>query len=243
MRKTMSIWILLTFFILLNGCANNNAAGHSLSYNLNEAPNRTTYDFESYDELYQSLNNKQSELRKESRKTDYGTNYNNFLTVVEDKGATIKVPTYDNVPMVIEGNAEWQRITLLTEELYGLPWIWFYCKYQDNTLVVGTTYCDLLGISEVDKAWRFEGILNTAIPNAPSPNNFEKYITSYDSIYEQELVLSGNQMVSAVVFDSATSARVHYRYVYEDIIVTMWLYEGGEIADDFWAHFSLREYR
>lgn len=242
MRKSALFLVVLAIVLSLNGCSQTSANRYSPSYSPDSAPNNKTYNFTSYDDLCKSLNKRQSSLRQESRRIDYGTNYNNYLTVFDYKGSTIKVPTYDNVPMTIEGNAEWHKITLFTEELYGLPWLWFYCKYQDSTIVVCTTYYDLLGISETNKALNFEEILNTIIPDAPSPNNFEKYIASYDSISKQTLTLSGSRTVFAVVFDSATSARVHYRFVYDDMIVSVWMFEGGEISDEFWNHFGLNEY-
>ena len=239
MKKVALFLFMVSMILSLNGCSTKPTP----SYSPNPAPNNAIYDFASYDDLCKSLKNKQSSLRKDSQQTDYGNNYNNFLTIFDYNGSTIKVPTYDGVPMTIEGNAEWQKITLFTEELYGLPWIWYYCKYQENTIVVGTTYCDLLGLSTTDTVLNFEDILNNVIPDAPSPKNSEKYATSYASIYTQSLILSETKTIPAVVLDSADSARVYYQYIYEDMIVSMWIYEGGKIPSEFWTHFSLGEYQ
>lgn len=249
MKKVAIFLFILLIILSLNGCSKT----PSSSYSSNPASSHTiydstqhnsrTYNFSSYDDLCQSLENKQSSLRTDSQQTNYGSAYNDFLALLDNNGSTVKVPTYDGVPMTIEGNAEWQKITLFTEELYGLPWIWYYCKYQENTIVVATTYCDLLGLSTTDTVLNFEDILNNVIPDAPSPKNFEKYATSYDSICTQPLIFSETKTIPAVVLDSADSARVYYSYVYGNMIVSMWIYEGGEIPSEFWTHFSLGEYQ
>lgn len=243
MKKLISLIIIFAFIASMNACSKSDVTLNLSPYREEAAPNKNTYHFASYEDIYEALTNQESALRKDGQESDYGVNYRNFLAYFSMDDSKIMVPTCNDVLMDIEGTAEWQKITLFTEELHKLPWIWYYCSYNNKTIVVGTTYYDLLGMPETDAPLSFVNILDTIAPNFPSPSNAESYTDAYDSIYERNLILSGNKTTTAVVYDFAESERVHYRFVYDNVIVSMWIYEGGEITDDFWLHFSLSEYK
>ena len=215
----------------------------------NVAPDDSrTYSFDNYEELYDALcitdSSEHLTIIEDIKNYDYGDRFSEFVSYLADENSKLMIPFFGNKACSIKGSAEWQKITVFSNELLNAPWIWYYCDYNGTTVVVALTYTEVFNNLNPSEYTSFSRLSNAVNPDFPSPANYEKYTESYSSITEQNLSLDNDKTVSAVVYRSVSTERVSYRFVYDNTVVSVWAYNDPTVTDDeFWASFSLQEYK
>ncbi|MBO7658827.1 MAG: hypothetical protein J6T65_05885 [Clostridia bacterium] len=206
----------------------------------NDPADTEVFRFSSYDEMFTTLcKQNSSEHRIFSEKLDKNNYSSVFYSFIENLGSnkkSIPLPYLSGEPMEVSSSVEWQRISLFTKELFGLPWIWFYCGYGEQTVVVSLGSFKEMNIP--DKAYSYIELIDLISPGFPQPNNKESFEGTYTDIEFQSLSLSGGISVDATVYYFKTG-RVHYRFLIGDYIVSVWKYDGGTMPEDFWGNFCI----
>ncbi|MBO4394831.1 MAG: hypothetical protein J5819_00605 [Eubacterium sp.] len=207
----------------------------------NNPADTEVFRFSSYDEMFTTLfKQNSSEHRSFLEKLDknnYSSVFYSFIENLESNKKSIPLPYLSGEAMEVSSSVEWQRISLFTEELFGLPWIWFYCSYKEQTVVVSLGSFKEMNIA--DGNYSYIELIDLISPGFPQPNNKESFDSTYNDIEFQTLSLSGNLNVDATVY-YFKNGRVHYRFLIGDYIVSVWRYDGGTISDDYWNSFSLK---
>ena len=138
----------------------------------------------------------------------------------------------------LQNREGFSNISLLTNELYGMPWIWYNCVYDDTKISIRVTYPSILNNKEASEAKTAWEILKVIAPNAPLPDNYQSY-ESYRNVYEQLLSIGG-ESVSALV-QECTDCSAYVSFLLKDIYVTVCT-QGGGLPDEIWNEFSMVVY-
>ena len=207
-----------------------------------EEPNSSeVFDFSSYDEFFTALYSKDSSehkafLEKLGRNRDRIVFYSFMENILSEK-KYIPLPYLVDKPMELGSDAYWQRISLFTEEWFGLPWIWFYCQPEKETVVV--SFGSFSEKIKNDGINDYIELIDLISPGFPQPGNKDSFTEYYDNIEFQSLTLNGALNVSSTVYYHK-NGRVYYRFLIGDYIVSVWKYDGGEISKDYWSNFSIK---
>ena len=198
-------------------------------------PMYDTYDCKSYGELYEWLCSDNDENIER-----YGKQYLTFKKAMESGKVPLMIPAFNGTPAEIKGAADWQNIMIFTNELYNLPWIWYYCNYNGRCIVVGISYLDYLSQLGIIVPQNVNSFVESIEKNTPNPSNKEKYLDIYNDIYYGTLT-TANGEVKTAVYDFK-EGRTHYRFITNGCILSVWDYSGEKIEDEFWKKFTLKEF-
>lgn len=202
-------------------------------------PDQYAYTFTSYQDVVQALTQKNSSeysmLREEQ--DHYGTVYQNTLSEFASADIKIAIPQINENTIPLRNKDGYANITLLTSELYNLPWFWYHCVVHDQNLDVKIAYLDVIEDSEKNQTTTYVQILQMIAPDAPSPENYKKY-ESYNIIYEKNIVLKDGVTVTAMISEIKDSSKVYVMFYYDGLLIS--LYGDGELfSESFWKSFSI----
>ncbi len=207
---------------------------------LETPPDDYMYSFDSYLALKNALLQKETKeyatLRAEHEK--YGKVYQQTLSAFSSGNAKLAVPQIGGTDAALRNDEGFSNITLLTCELYNMPWIWYHCAVNGGELDIKMSYLTSLTDVTFSPSASYEDVLKIIAPGAPSPDNYKKF-PSYQSIYRRDLTLSDGVKVSAIVMDVNDSENMYVMFRYGDILVSV---HGSEavLSDDLWAGLSFR---
>lgn len=128
----------------------------------------------------------------------------------------------------------------MTSELYGLPWILYHCKYDNNDADIKLSYYDIAESNELKSSETYREILSQIAPDAPNPDNYSEY-ESYRNIYEKEIILANNKKVVAMVSELKSDSRIYVMFNYDGILISVFA-EKEILSEAFFNHFELKEY-
>ena len=198
------------------------------------------YGFNTYSDCWKALADGDATdyktLRSES--SQYGALYEAMLSKFASENALLYIPTSHGKELSFQNREGFSNISLLTNELYGMPWIWYHCVHNDTKISVRVTYPSILNNEEVAAAKTAWEMLKVIAPNAPLPDNYQSY-ESYRNVYEQALSIDG-ETVSALV-QECTDDSVYVSFLLKDIYV-MVCTQGSSLSDEFWNEFSMVVY-
>ena len=239
----------------INLTATTNPSGKSVSWQsmnsniatvVNGVPdppsNSLSFFFSSYEELNNALKDGSSQLHEVYIIEEQGRLFIELLDLFAEGNLSLKIPAYNDVPFELHEKTDWQKITLLSCERYDMPWIRYSCDYGGSCVAVGISYLDCLKVYEITPPEDINLFLDTVAPDSPGSEN-KKYRDKYPEIckdtYNETLNIKGTN-VNAVVLEYTNG--IVYRFVYDDLLVSVWAYDGGSIEQAFWEGFSLEEY-
>ena len=143
--------------------------------------------------------------------------------------------------MTIRGEYEWQKIVLFISELYELPWIWYYCDYKGETVVVGISDLETIESISIPEDSDYREAVSIIAPNAPLYTSDFADNASKNTITDMNIILDGNKNVAALRYYYGKSDRYYYRFILGKCLVSIWAYESGvELTNDFFESFSLK---
>ena len=198
-----------------------------------------SYNFNSYQEVVQALTQKNSSrysiLREEQ--AIYGTVFQNTLSKFATADIKVAIPQVDKSAMTLQNKDGYANITLLTNDLYNLPWLWYHCVVNNQKLDVRISYLDAIYDVENSQKITYAQILKLIAPDAPSPENYQKY-ESYKTIYEKNIVLKDGVVVTAIISEMKDNSNVYVMFYYDGMLIV--LYGNCELfSEDFWESFGI----
>lgn len=201
-----------------------------------------TFTFGSYEELWQALTDAANDRYKELRENAqaYGTLYQNTLSAFAAGEYDLIVPRLNGSPIPIREEMYYAQVSLITAELYHLPWLWYHCTVEDRDLTVKISYTEAIGSTAVNAATPYAEMVSLICPDAPSPSNYTQY-PNYKIIYEQELTLADGSRVSAWISEEKDRDRVYVSFLKDNVLVQMFG-EKALFTEDFWSRFDLAAY-
>ena len=185
---------------------------------------RMSYSFEDYQSLAAALQG--SELLREAEANGYGKRYTAMLDGFRSGTLVLSVPHSGGEPCRLTGHAEWQKITLLTDETFNLPWIWYYCDFDGKPIVVSVSYTAVLDPSLTEGCTTFRELAQRLNPESAKRDS-------------TVTVTFMGEPVEASVF-ARKDSRTYYRLLWNGMILSVWGYEADTVPDEaFWTSFSL----
>ena len=207
---------------------------------LNETPEEfRTYPFESYSALKNTLDGSDTRGSQSIRneQIEYGRVYQSTLRAFETQDIKVVVPYFNGNTMELRNKEGFSNITLMTNELYNLPWIWYHCKLNDKDIDVRISYVSVLNNSRIDDTKSLLDILSIIAPDAPSPSNYHNK-KGYKNIYEREIAL-GDRTVTAVISELNDSNEISVNFHIDGVLVVLKA-DKEVFSDEFFASFSLK---
>ena len=187
------------------------------------------YHYNSYDELINSLDNADSEIRLDKEK--WGVRFSKFIDVLYERKS---VPLM-NKQMLSFGKDD---IIIFPDDSYKLPWIWYRCYYNDQPMIIHITYPDAILDKDFSCFESTSSVLKEIWSSAPNIHNFDDKKDAYKNIYEKDLIIEG-QTVSALFIepiDSLYSCYVHFYYNGTYVYIRS---HSESFTDEFWQGFSM----
>lgn len=199
-------------------------------------PDSTVYSFDSYDELTGALagSNEKGETLREER-PHYGNEYSKLLDCLSDT-KNLRIPMLGGEKLPLRNEKGYHSIALFTKELYGLPWLWYYCVCAGSDVTIKLLYMSSAGDISVTPELSCSEVLKRIYPDAPNTDNYTSF-SSYKNVYQTDIMLS-DRTVSALVYEFSDSSSVTASFIYDDIFVSVKA-ESVVLTDGFWSGFSL----
>ncbi|MBQ8404214.1 MAG: hypothetical protein IJX55_07330 [Clostridia bacterium] len=187
-------------------------------------PENNSYDFENAEEL-------RAFFTEEEAKKHEGE-FAGFISEMAKDTSKLKIPYLSGEPLALRNRGEgYSNITLLESELYGRPWIWFYCINSGGEVIIRTTYLN----GDEAKGLSASEFIKKIAPDAPNIDNFKSY-ENYKNVYEKEINVSENQ-ISALVCEMSDSEQIYVFLIYEDMLVIIRA-NAEYLGEDFFAELS-----
>lgn len=244
MKKAISVIIVVVSFAILTSflsCKNNIDNNKTV---LQDVPSKETavYSFDDYNMINDALtNSKSSDIGRQMKreKIYYGEYYAEMLSKFESGKIKLLVPEYNGKLSELRKKEGLSSISLLTKELFGLPWIWYHCVINDKNYQVKIAYPEILDI-DLNDAKSYLEVISIVYPDSPKPDNYTKY-PSYKSVYEKEYTFCDGTTVLALVGELNDDTTVYVRfYLYGAMIVVQC--DSTLVAEDFFKSFKISEY-
>ena len=206
-------------------------------------PDRHSYSFASYQDVINALTQKGSDsfsaLRKEQ--ANYGTVYEKTLSKFESEEMKIAVPQYKGMPISLRDRDGYDNISLMTCELYQLPWLWYHCVVENRNLDIKISYLNVIESTEIQSAESYYAVLRLIAPNAPSPDNYDRY-ASYKSIYEEKVTLQNGVVVTAMISELKNDSKMYVMFYYDNMLITLYA-DSGLFTETFFRSFGVVPYQ
>lgn len=217
---------------------NNDTPGSKTMLELESPPDNASYSFETYQSLKQALTVKSSAdysgIRE--KQADCGRVYERTLTEYESGEIKVAIPQIDGRDLPLRNREGLSNITLMTDELYNLPWVWYHCLAGERDLQIQVAYPSVLGNAAVDSAKSYYEVLKLITDKAPGPDNYGDY-EDYSRIYEQDITLRDGSTVIAMVSELKNSTKKYVMY-YQDGMMVILYADTGLLTDEFFGAFG-----
>lgn len=244
MKKAISVIIVAVSFSLLTSFVSCNKTDENNQMGLQNVPSKETavYSFDDYNMINDALtNSKSSDIGRQMKreKIYYGEYYAEMLSKFESGKIKLLVPEYNGKLSELRKKEGLSSISLLTKELFGLPWIWYHCVINDKNYQVKVTYPEIVDI-DLKNAKSYLEVVSIIYPDSPKPDNYTKY-PSYKSVYEKEYTFCDGTTVLALFGELNDDTTVYVRfYLYGAMIVVQC--DSSLVAEDFFKSFKISEY-
>lgn len=229
------------------GCNSNQHLGDdenatTSKINIETPPDDYVYMYDSYTDIKRALSLSSSDeyrlLRSENEQ--YGLLYTNTLKRFGDGDEILYIPVMDGEPIALRNIEGYSGVSLMTCELYNLPWIWYHCTLGNANLDISISYPGALERTEIEEAETYLDVLKLIAPDAPLPSNYQQY-ESYKTIYEKEVTLADGQVATAMFSEINNTSKIYVMLLLNDVLISM--YGDTQVfSDGFWGSFGLAEY-
>ena len=240
MKKIKNIFILLIFvtiLVLLIGCEKNvgsntnstdvsgvaeqstdnthntNIEGEGINSS-DEMTDNIVFDFDSVQELKNWIYASENSERDDEAHED---NYSDFIVELLNEASDIYIPAING--KIMNFRTERFNICIHENELYLLPWAWYYVTYDtfDNIIIKQALLTkEKRNINSLSTSEYIEELF----PGAVNVFNAEKY-PHYDVIREEKINVGGNE-VFAVYYQESDNDRVRYYFTYNEYLFIVW---------------------
>ena len=198
-------------------------------------PDSYIYSFNSYNDLSKALVT--YDYFTTSDLDNYGDLFAKTITSFYSKTVELYIPSINEDVCQLRNKEGFSNISLMTTELYNLPWICYHCKVNESYVDIKLAYPSVIGSNEINHAKTYREVLSVIAPNAPNPDNYTKY-DSYENIYETELTLANDRIVEAMISELKNSNKVYVMFDFDGLLVSIYA-DNQILLDSFWSSFAL----
>ena len=213
MKRVLSILIVLLLCISAFWGCSDESLGNG-NENAEDPPN-TTFDFDSYEEMINAFSSKKQNSEGytiQGLKRLMGETYAHFVDKVKsDK--SFPHPMLEGDPITYRNEEGFSNITFLGNELYNLPWIWYFPTVSTGeNFYIAITY---LPDGERQRNMTASEVIKELSPNSANIDNLGK---QHENICNRQIAL-GDREVTALVIEYKEDTRDSIFFVYEDLLV------------------------
>ena len=217
MKRTLSMLIVLLLYLsVFAGCGDSSDL-HGNPSDIDATPDlaNASFSFNTYDEMLSAF------LTYDSNKSSYtiqdykfmlGEAYTSFLEKIE-ANRSVPQPMLDNKSITYRNKEGFSNITFFVNELYGLPWIWYFPTVSTGeNFYIAITY---LPDGERQRNLTASEVIKELSPNSANIDNLGK---QHENICNRQIAL-GDREVTALVIEYKEDTRDSIFFVYEDLLV------------------------
>lgn len=215
MKKQLSFLLIVLICIsAFFGCDTQSLSNDNGNDNAENPPN-STFDFNSYDEMINAFSSKKQNTEGytiQGLKRLMDEPYTHFVDKVNSE-KSFPHPMLEGNPIIYRNKEGFSNITFLTNELYNLPWIWYFPTVSTGeNFYIAITY---LPDSENQQNMIASDVIKKLSPKSPNINNLGE---QHQSICNQQITLK-NREVTALVIEYKESTRDSIFFVYDDLLI------------------------
>ena len=213
MKRLLSILIVLLLCIsAFCGCGDESLGNGNENA---ENPPNTTFNFDSYEEMINAFSSKKQNSEGytiQGLKRLMGEPYALFVDKV-NSDKSFPHPMLGGDPITYRNEEGFSNITFLGNELYNLPWIWYFPTVSTGeNFYIAITY-----LPDVDMQ-RNMTASEVIKELSPKSANIDNLGDQHESIYNKQMKLYDRE-VTALVIEYKEATRDIIFFVYEDLLV------------------------
>lgn len=217
MKRILSIlFVLLLCLSAFAGCGDSSDL-HGNPMDIDGTPDlaNATFSFNTYDEMlsaFLTYDTNKSSYTIQDYKFMLGEAYTSFLEKIE-ANRSVPQPMLDNKSITYRNKEGFSNITFFVNELYGLPWIWYF-----PTVSTGENF--YIAITYLPDGERQRNMAASEVIKELSPNsaNIDNLGNQHESICNRQISL-GDREVTALIIEYKEDTRDSIFFVYEDLLV------------------------
>ena len=217
MKRILSILIVLLLCVsVFAGCGDSSDL-HGNPMDIDGTPDlaNATFSFNTYDEMlsaFLTYDTNKSSYTIQDYKFMLGEAYTSFLEKIE-ANRSVPQPMLDNKSITYRNKEGFSNITFFVNELYGLPWIWYF-----PTVSTGENF--YIAITYLPDVERQRNMMASEVIKELSPNsaNIDNLGKQHESICNRQIAL-GDREVTALIIEYKEDTRDSIFFVYEDLLV------------------------
>ena len=217
MKRILSIlFVLLLCLSAFAGCGDSSDL-HGNPMDIDGTPDlaNATFSFNTYDEMlsaFLTYDTNKSSYTIQDYKFMLGEAYTSFLEKIE-ANRSVPQPMLDNKSITYRNKEGFSNITFFVNELYGLPWIWYF-----PTVSTGENF--YIAITYLPDVERQRNMTASEVIKELSPKsaNIDNLGDQHESIYNKQMKLNDVE-VTALVIEYKEDTRDIIFFVYEDLLV------------------------
>lgn len=217
MKRILSIlFVLLLCLSAFAGCGDSFDL-HGNPMDIDGTPDlaNATFSFNTYDEMlsaFLTYDTNKSSYTIQDYKFMLGEAYTSFLEKIE-ANRSVPQPMLDNKSITYRNKEGFSNITFFVNELYGLPWIWYF-----PTVSTGENF--YIAITYLPDGERQRNMAASEVIKELSPNsaNIDNLGNQHESICNRQISL-GDREVTALIIEYKEDTRDSIFFVYEDLLV------------------------
>lgn len=217
MKRILSIlFVLLLCLSAFAGCGDSSDL-HGNPMDIDGTPDlaNATFSFNTYDEMlsaFLTYDTNKSSYTIQDYKLMLGEAYTSFLEKIE-ANRSVPQPMLDNKSITYRNKEGFSNITFFVNELYGLPWIWYFPTVSTGeNFYIAITY---LPDGERQRNMTASEVIKELSPNSANIDNLGK---QHESICNRQIALGGRE-VTALIIEYKEDTRDSIFFVYEDLLV------------------------
>ena len=217
MKRILSIlFVLLLCLSAFAGCGDSSDL-HGNPMDIDGTPDlaNATFSFNTYDEMlsaFLTYDTNKSSYTIQDYKFMLGEAYTSFLEKIE-ANRSVPQPMLDNKSITYRNKEGFSNITFFVNELYGLPWIWYFPTVSTGeNFYIAITY---LPDGERQRNMTASEVIKELSPNSANIDNLGK---QHENICNRQIAL-GDREVTALVIEYKEDTRDSIFFVYEDLLV------------------------
>ena len=217
MKRLLSIlFVLLLCLSAFAGCGDSSDL-HDNPSDIDATPDlaNASFSFNTYDEMlsaFLTYDSNKSSYTIQDYKLMLGEAYTGFLAKIE-ANRSVPQPMLDNKLITYRNKEGFSNITFFVNELYGLPWIWYFPTVSTGeNFYIAITY---LPDGERQRNMTASEVIKELSPNSANIDNLGK---QHENICNRQIGL-GDREVTALVIEYKEDTRDSIFFVYEDLLV------------------------
>lgn len=221
------LWAILAVMLCLSGCS-----GGTKPSDIPD-PESATFNFESAEDclaLFLNENHPDHAAVQALKASSRG----GFVEQIEGIRALPK-PYLDDIPMPYRNQEGFSNVTFMTSEAYDMPWIWYHCVVNGESVTVKLTYPECAG-GEIKSPQTCAELLESIAPDAVNVDNYKKY-PNYKNVYEKTITVTSRD-TSALFYELSDSEDITVMFCYNDVLVSL-SGKASVMSEALWEAFSI----